>query len=525
MERRKFLKMATITGAGLAIGCKKDQIVPGTENVTRKETPILIIGSGFGGSVTALRLSQKGIKNTLLERGRSWIENDFCSFSKIDKRSTWLKKKAMIPIVNFSLPIEKYVGVTEYHEYKNMKIFNAAGLGGGSLVFGATYVKPAKLTFEQVFPSEVSYDEMSEKYFTKVQEEIGFSGIPDDIYNSKYYLYARSFHEQCHRMGTESHRLVASYDWDIIRKELNGEIPLDFLKGEGMFGSRNGSKNSLDKTYLKKAKESGNTTIYTLADVTNISIRTDKKYEVEVNHINEKGQVLEKSIFVCEKLFLCAGAPNTLKLLLKAKTTSNLKELNNQIGQGFGTNGKTFFRRNIKEDSGDYTGWTPGDAAPYFENPYVPILIENIPQPISLIIKIGDLHSNFHVGLGLSKYRGKYDYDPATDKLILDWDKEGLSDVIAAARDWVDKANAANPGSSTDHILIKDEFLNGVSYHPLGGCVIGQAADMVGRLLEYPNLYVNDSTLVPGVVCANPAYTVAALAERNIDKIIQEDFL
>lgn len=523
MDRRKFIQLTSVTGAGLAIGCKKDPVLSSSSE--RIETPVLIIGSGFGGSVTALRLSQKGIKNTLIERGRAWEGHDFCSFTQIDKRSTWLNPVALVPIVNISVPVEKYTGVIEYHRYQNMNIFNAAGLGGGSLVFGATYVRPERSIFERLFPSEVSFEEMEEKYFSRVQEEIGFSGIPDDIYESEYYQYARSFREQIEKAGMTSGKLVASYDWDIIRKEMRKEIPLDFLKGDGNYGTRNGSKNSLDKTYIRKAVASGFTDVHTLTNVVNISIRSDKKYEVETERINETGKVLKKSVFICDKLFLCAGAPNTIKLLLKARATSNLKELNNQIGQGFGTNGKTFFRRTIKENSGGYTGWTPAEAVRHFDNPHTPVLIENIPQPIALILPLPELHSHLHVGLGLAQYRGKYDYDPASDRLILDWDKSGLDDSIAAAKHWAEIVNSANPGSETDNVIIKDRYLNNLTYHPLGGCVIGQATDMVGRLTEYPNLYVNDSTLIPGVAaCSNPAYVIAAIAERNIDKIIREDF-
>ncbi len=523
MDRRKFLKISSIAGVGIAAGCKKDILEP---QEVRLETPVLIIGSGFGGSVTALRLSQKGIKNMLIERGRSWESNDFCSLGKVDKRSTWLRKDAFIPIINLSVPISKYTGVIEYNKHKNMTIFNAAGLGGGSLVFGATFVKPDKFSFEQVFPSEISYDEMDEKYFDKVRQEIKFDDIPEDIYQSEYYLYSRAFTDQAEKAGMKTRRLVASYNWDIVRQEMRGELSPDFIYGDGMFGTRNGSKNSLDKNYIKRAVATGNTQVYTQTNVTNISIRSDKKYEVEADHINPSGRVVKKVIIVCDKLFLCAGAPNTIKLLLKAKSESNLRELNSQIGKGFGTNGKVFFRRVIKENTGGYTGWAPGLAVRYYDNPHVPILIENIPQPLTLVspFKFTEIHSHLHAALALSKYRGSYSYDPLTDKLNLDWDKTGLDDAVAAARHWTEVVNAANPGSETDTLLIPDKFLNKISYHPLGGCVIGEATDTLGRVLEYPNLYVNDGTLVPGVTAANPAFVIAALAERNIDKIIQEDF-
>jgi cholesterol oxidase len=136
------------------------------------------------------------------------------------------------------------------------------------------------------------------------------------------------------------------------------------------------------------------------------------------------------------------------------------------------------------------------------------------------------LNSHLHVGLGLSKYRGKFTYDKAKDQLMLDWSKNGLDDTIQAAKHWNEIINEANPGSETDSVIIKNKYLNNLSYHPLGGCVIGEATDFLGRIVEYPNLYINDSTLIPGVAaCSNPAYVIAALAERNIDKIIQEDFV
>ena len=523
MKRRGFIKAASLSTASLVVsGCLKDDH---HIKESRFYTPNLIVGSGFGGSVTALRLSQAGQRNILIERGRSWSQHDFCSFTDIDHRSTWLNSNVLIPIVNIRLPVRKYVGVIEYHTSPNMNIFNAAGLGGGSLVFGATYVKPDKQVFQRVFPSEVDYDEMDLKYYSKVEQEIGVSEVPEDIYNSEYYLYARSFKQQIDKAGLPNRRMRASYDWNVIRKEMVGEIPLDFLKGDGNYGTRNGSKFSLDKTYIPKAVATGNTEVHTHTDVQHISYTSDRKFEVHTRKITDSGQVLAHNVYVADKLFLCAGAPNTIKLLLKSKAISNLGNISSEVGKGFGTNGKTFFRRTIAEDSGGLTGWTPAESSPYYDNPHVPILIESIPQPIGLIIPIPELKSNFHVGLGATTYRGSHSYDADSDKLILDWSKDGLNESIEAARHWCERVNAANPDSYVDNGLIRNQFANNVSYHPLGGCVIGKATDMYGRLEGYDNLYVNDSTLIPGVAASsNPAFTIAALAERNIEKIIQLDF-
>lgn len=520
MKRRQFVKTSAMAGISMALysNCKKEP------ESNRVYTPNLIIGSGFGGAVTALRLSQNGFNNILLERGREWKDEEFCSFTGINEKSTWINQRALVPIINIKLPIKKYLGVIEYHQYKNMNIFNASGLGGGSLVFGATFVKPDRIPFERLFPSEVSYDDMENKYFKKVENEINFSHIPEDIYNSEYYLYARSFKEQVDNAGLHSVRLPASYDWNIIRKELRGEIPLEFLKGDGNYGTRNGSKYSLNKNYISRAVATGKTKVYTQTNVVKITFTSDKKYEVYTEKLSIGGNVIGTQTFITDKLFLCAGAPNTLKLLLSAKHKSNLSALNDQFGKGFGTNGKSFFRRTVKQKTGAYTGWTPAEASFHFDNPFVPVVIENIPQPIGLILPLPDLNSHFHVALGATTYRGSFDYNPDDDKLELNWDSHGLDETISAAKDWANIVDAANPGSYVDNVLLRNYYANNVTYHPLGGCVMGQATDFYGRVVEYPNLYVNDSTLVPGALCANPAYSVAALAERNIDKILAEDF-
>jgi cholesterol oxidase len=75
--------------------------------------------------------------------------------------------------------------------------------------------------------------------------------------------------------------------------------------------------------------------------------------------------------------------------------------------------------------------------------------------------------------------------------------------------------------------LFKDkaEFTDYITYHPLGGCIIGDTIYNYGRMKGYKNLYINDGSLIPGNIGVNPFVTITALAERNIEKIIAEDIL
>jgi len=66
-------------------------------------------------------------------------------------------------------------------------------------------------------------------------------------------------------------------------------------------------------------------------------------------------------------------------------------------------------------------------------------------------------------------------------------------------------------------------FADDFCYHPLGGCVLGQATDLYGRVKGYERLYVTDSALIPGSIGVNPFVTITALAERNIERILAED--
>ncbi|MCB9034490.1 MAG: GMC family oxidoreductase [Chitinophagales bacterium] len=517
-NRRKFIKATAMAGTGALISsCMK------TEDFNAYEKyDALVIGSGFGGSVSTYRLAKAGLKVGLIEKGRSWINHDFTSSRNINEKTTWLSNICNLPFVNIKVPISKYAGIVEYHDFQNMNIYNATGVGGGSLVFGATYVQPHEEVFNLVFPTEVSFEEMSQIYYPRVDSMINISQVPEHIYQSEYYTHARAFNQQALNANMTVRRLPASYDWSIIDKELNGEIPKEFLYGDGGFGTRNGAKDSLDKNYIPDAVATGNATLHTLHEVQYIN-RRDNGYVITVHRIDEQGNILEKKQMWCKYLFLCAGAPNTLKLLLKAKTLGHLPNLNDRIGKGFGTNGKTFFKRTIQESTGAYTAYVPANGVLDIDNPVVPIFIECVPQPINVFLPGIPQKSLFHVAFGFSSYRGEFKYNAFLDKLEMNWSQDGIQESINAASNWAERVNEANPGSYVDTDLFPNKYLKDTSYHPLGGCVIGDATDYYGRLLEYPNLYVNDATLIPGVLGANPAYTVAALAERNIEHIINND--
>src|SRR5689334_2750013 len=101
----------------------------------------IVIGSGFGGAVAALRLGEAGIRTVVFERGRRWpiapSGSTFAPSSAPDGRSVWLRTKWG------GKPVERHVGVRDVVEADGMTVVQGAGVGGGSLVHAAVTYQPA----------------------------------------------------------------------------------------------------------------------------------------------------------------------------------------------------------------------------------------------------------------------------------------------------------------------------------------------------------------------------------------------
>jgi cholesterol oxidase len=138
-----------------------------------ESVPALVIGSGFGGAVAALRLAHAGIHTVVLERGRRWpitpAGDTFATFEKPDGRAAWLSPfSAIAPIEQqFGLTpvqLDVFAGVLEGIVGRNILVGAGAGVGGGSLVYNAITIQPRRELLERVLPREIEYDEMDSIY-------------------------------------------------------------------------------------------------------------------------------------------------------------------------------------------------------------------------------------------------------------------------------------------------------------------------------------------------------------------------
>ncbi|TXJ23554.1 MAG: hypothetical protein E6Q24_17745 [Chitinophagaceae bacterium] len=133
MNRRDFIQLSGSAAASILLpsvyGFGKPTSVVNIEN--------LIIGSGYGGAVTALRLAQAGQPSTILEMGLNWNTTGFQykPFSNMNApgaNSTWLKNKSIAPVLSTATFSNKFTGVLDRIDYDEIKIYLGRGVGGGS---------------------------------------------------------------------------------------------------------------------------------------------------------------------------------------------------------------------------------------------------------------------------------------------------------------------------------------------------------------------------------------------------------
>jgi cholesterol oxidase len=532
-NRRRFLQTAALFSAGLTTSLAN----PRRTNAQDDSVEAVVIGSGFGGAVAALRLGQAGIDTLIIERGRRWpitsAQNTFATYRNPDGRAAWLSPKT---VLFDEVPIDVYTGILERKDENGVSVYCGAGVGGGSLVYnGVTYQPPREL-FYKVFPKTINYDEMDRVYYPRVHSIINPAPIPQDILATDYYLATRLFLQQAAVAGLPSRLLDIAVDWNIVRQEINGTKVPSAIIGENWYGLNSGARKSLDRNYLTQAEQTGHVDILPLHIVTEISEVPGYGYRVACTQINESGEIIATKTITCRYLFLAAGSMGTSRLLVKAKATGTLSRLNDYIGLDWGTNGDTLtIRSGFPQPTHPGQGGPATAAIQYFDNPLGPISLLSFPiwnAPEGFLLSLG---------IGIPSVKGRFNYDSTTGLVKLQWpdsNNSGDPKVLKAAEfasRLINRKNATSISQPQTNITmgsypqrkirITDQVSDNIPVsHPLGGAVLGKACDLYGRVIGYQGLYVVDSALIPGSTGAtSPSFTIAALAERCMERILAED--
>ncbi|MBO2436186.1 GMC oxidoreductase [Actinomadura nitritigenes] len=532
ITRRRFL-----TGAGVAAGAlllpswrTAAAAAPDKAIADGDRVPALVIGSGYGGAVAALRLTQAGVQTHIVEMGQSWTTPGsdgkvFSSLLSPDGRSYWFRTRTDQPVgyflgVDANKNIDRYAGVLDSEAFAHTRVYQGRGVGGGSLVNGGMAVTPKRAYFEEILPS-VDANEMYGTYFPRANAALGVNAIDTSWFEStKWYKFARVGRDSAQAAGFGTTFVPNVYDFGYMKQEDAGTKPKSALAQEVIYGNNYG-KRSLDKTYLAAAAATGRLTISPLHTVTGVAPAQGGGYTVEMTQIDTAGNTVARKTVTADRVFFAAGSVGTPKLLVAMKAQGRLPDLPDAVGDGWGNNGNVMVARanHIWDTTGADQSTIPAMGIDNWSDPNGPVFAEIAPFPAGT-----ELWVSLYLAITKNPNRARFTFDSGTGKVDLSWQSSWTQPSIDAAKRVFDKINSkAVTVYRSDMFGVNKVWGDDFVYHPLGGCVLGKATDAYGRLPGHPGLYVVDGSLVPGSTGVNPFVTITALAERNMEKIIKTD--
>ncbi|WP_449619059.1 GMC oxidoreductase [Spongisporangium articulatum] len=523
-------------------------------------TRALVIGSGVGGAITAFRLSQAGVQTLVLERGRRWAVtprgNTFASTERLDGRALYLEPRAGR---HGRMKGRTNLGVVEIVPGDGLPVVRGAGVGGGTLVYAGATIRPGEAVFRRILPT-VGWESMDAEYYPRAARRLRATPLPQDLLNHPHWTGVREFLAMGRAAGLRTELVRQTVDWDVVRQELAGTRVPALSAGQYLLGVNSGARNSVDRTYLADAERTGLVTVAPLHRVTGLTFdAARRRYRVAVERLDEHGAVAEYLTVTAGSVFCAAGSVGTAQLLVAARQTGALPELNEHVGRHWGGNGDAgWFYLNVPGAGGGRQGGGISAAVRDESDPAAPVTLEQAGVPVPL-----KTHAMPVLGMGFCAPAGEFRFHPATGAVRPTWpaaveptDAAGLRRMALTLRAGSHSTRpgplaplegalarlAGDVGRLTDRLGLSPSQ-NGVlrallgiprggvdatsvrfTGHPLGGAVLDAACDNHGRLRGYPGLYVMDAALIPASTGGvNPTWTIAALVERCLDTVLRED--
>src|SRR3954462_10026013 len=304
----------------------------------------IIVGSGFGGSVTAYRLAEAGKRVLLLERGRPYPPGSFTRSPYKARESFWDPNRGL-------------TGMYNYWAFRGIDSLVSAGLGGGSLIYANVFIRKDERWFVHEDTDAGGYEYWPvdradlDPHYDRVEKMIGLQRFP--VEHEPYASTPKTvaFKEAAAKLGLEHfHPQLAVTFANAGRPPVPGEaieeeIPnlhgrtrtTCQMSGECDVGCNFGSKNTLDYNYLTHAAHHG-AEIRTLADVRRFEPREHGGYTVHYADLDAGAPEAPPTVtLTCDHLILSAGTLGTTNLLLRNRAV--LPGLSRKIGSRFCGNG------------------------------------------------------------------------------------------------------------------------------------------------------------------------------------------
>jgi cholesterol oxidase len=307
----------------------------------------VIIGSGFGGSVSALRLSEKGYKVLVIEKGKWFGENDF-------PKTNWnLKKWLWLPKLGLN-------GIFKMTFLNHVTVLSGVGVGGGSLTYANTLPIPKSAFFKTGSWATLNSWEEELKPFYKTAYKMLGAAVNPKLYDADLLIK-----DIAKDLGKEKDFEAAKVA--VFFGEPGKKVKDPYFNGKGpdrkgcihcgacMTGCRYNSKNTLDKNYLYLAQQLG-TKIIAEKEVFDVETihKNDSSKGYKISYKASIGRKKKASVTTKGVIF-SGGVMGTIPLLLKLKETS-LPKLSNFVGKDIRTNNESLLTvTSTKKDDKDYS--------------------------------------------------------------------------------------------------------------------------------------------------------------------------
>lgn len=510
----------------------------------------IIIGSGFGGSVSALRLAEKGYKVLVVEKGKWFSAEDF-------PKTNWQLRKWLW------WPLLRFYGIMRLNIFRHVSVLSGTGVGGGSLVYANTLPIPKENFYKTgSWVGLADWKKELNPYYKKALKMLGAAPNPK-LYDGDLAL--QKLAESMNRGEHFEYPDVAVYFGD-SQKEVDpyfeGEGPLRTactFCGACMTGCRHNAKNTLDKNYLFFAQKKG---AKILAEQEVIDVKPIDKdvsgsagYEVVLRSSTRFFK--KKQNLKTKGVIFSGGVLGSVKLLLKLKN-SFLPHLSERVGYDIRTNNETLISVSTLDKDKDMSKGVAigsllhtdadshlevvryGEGSGFWRLLHLPFS-NGKTMPGRLLSMLANFVKNFRQYLKIYTVRNwakstvvllfmqTLDSTLRLKRGFFGRTFSGISTGKAPSPDipeskyLTEKYSEIVKGKPTSFVL---ETLAGISStaHILGGAVMGAdnkqgVVNAKNEVFGYDNMYVIDGSVISANPGVNPSLSITAIAERAMDLI------
>ncbi len=528
----------------------------GSSNTTSPQdfdADVLIVGSGFGGSVAALRLSERGYRVWVVEKGKRWRPEDF-------PRANWNIPRS------FWLPWAGCYGIWGMHVFRDFLILHGIGVGGGSLLYANTHLAPNETVWDDPLWKELEeWRRVMPPHYATARRMLG--SVPTPRLGPGDEALRRSAERR--GLGHSFHPT----DVGVFFGEPDIEVDDPYFGGEGprrkgctfcggcMIGCRPGAKNTLDKNYLYLAEKRG-ARIIPETQVELIEPLAGGGYRVRWRRSTDR-VVKERGAWTARKVVVAGGVLGTTSLLLDCKRRGSLPLLSDQLGNYVRTNSEAL----LGITSNSRTDLWEGVAiqAEVHVDERTRMEMVHFPKGSDVLLLLGTALTDGGPGAPrqLKWLRKLFRHPLLGLRAHKPWGKAARSNVLLVMQtndnhtrllqrrqvywpfrptlssqppegqhripSYIPIANDvarelgreldAVPQSTINEVLLDQS----TTAHILGGCAIAGrreegVIDSRFEVFGYPGLYVMDSSVIGANLGANPSLTITALAEYACSK-------